>query len=60
VARAIPLLRLKKTHDELYEKNSSSQAELATAKRIQKYIIPTDFSFIQYPGSAACIFQLKI
>jgi serine phosphatase RsbU (regulator of sigma subunit) len=49
VARVISLLRLKKTHDELYEKNQLIQAELATAKRIQKYIIPTDFSFIHYP-----------
>ena len=49
IARVQSLLRLKSAHDELYEKNQLIQKELEYAKRLQQFIIPKDFSFIQYP-----------
>ncbi len=49
VARVLSLLRLKWTHDELYRKNMLIKKEMELAKRIQQYIIPKDFSHIEYP-----------
>jgi len=49
VARVLSLLRLKSVNSELYEKNQQIQQELEVAKQIQKFIIPTDFSHIDYP-----------
>ena len=49
VARVFSLLRLKNTHDELYEKNKQIEWELAAAKKVQQFIIPKDFSHITYP-----------
>ena len=49
VARVQSLLRLKTAHDELYEKNKNYRKELFAAKKIQEYIIPSDFSRIPYP-----------
>ncbi len=49
VARVFSLLRLKKMHDLLYEKNKIIEKELEVAKRVQNQIIPHDFSHIQYP-----------
>ncbi len=49
IARVNSLLRLKQTHDELYEKNRIIQRELAIAKRVQQFIIPSDFSHIASP-----------
>ncbi len=49
VARVLSLLRLKSVNTELYEKNQQIQQELEAAKQIQKFIIPTDFSHIEYP-----------
>jgi len=49
VARVLSLLRLKSAHDELLEKNRLIQKELLAAQQIQKFIIPKDFSFIEYP-----------
>ncbi len=50
VARVFSLLRLKKTHDLLFEKNSLIERELVVAKKIQSKIIPEDFSYIEYPN----------
>jgi serine phosphatase RsbU (regulator of sigma subunit) len=49
VARVLSLLRLKWTHDELYQKNKQIKKEMEIAKRVQQYIIPKDFSHINYP-----------
>jgi serine phosphatase RsbU (regulator of sigma subunit) len=49
VARVFSLLRLKKIHDQLYEKNEIIRKELLAAKKIQQFIIPEDFSYIEYP-----------
>lgn len=49
VARVISLLRLKDANSELYQKNEIIKRELEAAKRIQEYIIPSDFSYIEYP-----------
>ncbi len=49
VARVLSLLRLKWTHDELYRKNMQIKKEMELAKRVQQYIIPKDFSHIEYP-----------
>ncbi|HON78380.1 MAG TPA: fused response regulator/phosphatase [Spirochaetota bacterium] len=48
-ARVKSLLRLKSAHDELYEKNMLIKRELDIAKKVQEFIIPTDFSFIPEP-----------
>ena len=50
VARVFSLLRLKYTHDELYEKNKQIQWELEAAKKVQQFIIPTNFSSFTYPS----------
>ena len=50
VARVMSLLRLKNTHDELYEKNLIIKKELEYAKRLQQYIIPENFEFVSYPA----------
>jgi len=50
VARVISLLRLKDTNSELYEKNQLIKRELEAAKKIQRYIIPSDFTYINYPS----------
>jgi sigma-B regulation protein RsbU (phosphoserine phosphatase) len=49
VARVLSLLRLKSVHNELYEKNLQLKKELDIARRVQEFIIPKDFSHIQYP-----------
>lgn len=49
VARVISLLRLKDANSELYQKNELIKRELEAAKKIQEYIIPSDFSYIDYP-----------
>ncbi len=49
LARVNSLIRLKKTHDELYEKNQMIQKELSIAQKVQQFIIPRDFDHIQYP-----------
>jgi len=50
VARVISLLRLKDANSELYEKNQLIKRELEAAKKIQQYIIPSEFSYIDYPA----------
>ncbi len=50
LARVLSLLRLKSTHDELFEKNELIKKELDAAKKVQEYIIPSDFSDIMYPS----------
>lgn len=49
VARVLSLLRLKVVHMELYDKNQQIKKELEIAKRVQEFIIPKDFSQIDYP-----------
>jgi serine phosphatase RsbU (regulator of sigma subunit) len=49
-ARVNSLIRLKKTHDELYEKNLLIKKELDIAKKVQQFIIPRDFSYVSYPS----------
>ena len=49
VARVFSLIRLKSMHQELYQKNELIKRELEAAKKVQQYIIPKDFSHIQYP-----------
>jgi serine phosphatase RsbU (regulator of sigma subunit) len=49
VARTMSLLRLKRTHDLLFERNLLIKKELEAAKKIQQFIIPHDFSHIPYP-----------
>lgn len=49
IARVMSLLRLKKANAELFEKNQLIKRELEAAKKIQQFIIPHDFSSIQYP-----------
>ncbi len=49
-ARVNSLLRLKGAHDELFEKNMTIKKELEIAKRVQQFIIPKDFTHIQYPN----------
>lgn len=49
VARVYSLLRLKKMHDLLYEKNKLIENELEAAKKVQQFIIPENFDFIEYP-----------
>lgn len=49
VARTMSLLRLKRTHDLLFEKNMLIKKELLAAKKIQQFIIPDNFSNISYP-----------
>ena len=49
IARVFSLLRLKNANAELFEKNRLIKRELEAAKKIQQYIIPSDFSFIDYP-----------
>lgn len=49
IARVFSLLRLKKANSELYQKNQLIKRELEAAKKIQQYIIPENFDFIEYP-----------
>jgi serine phosphatase RsbU (regulator of sigma subunit) len=49
VARVLSLLRLKRAHDQLFEKNQIIQKELEAAKKVQQFIIPTNFNFIKNP-----------
>ena len=49
IARVFSLLRLKKANSELYQKNQLIKRELEAAKKIQQYIIPHNFDFIDYP-----------
>lgn len=49
IARVFSLLRLKKANSELYQKNQLIKRELEAAKKIQQYIIPDKFDFIDYP-----------
>jgi serine phosphatase RsbU (regulator of sigma subunit) len=53
VARVLSLLRLKNAHDELYLKNLMIQKELESAKKVQQFIIPKEFSDISYPVISA-------
>jgi len=50
IARVLSLLRLKNANTELFEKNMLIKKELEAAKKIQRYIVPSDFSFIDYPS----------
>jgi len=50
VARVCSLLRLKRTHDQLYEKNELINKELFAARKIQQFIIPESFSHVPYPS----------
>lgn len=50
IARVFSLLRLKDANSELYEKNILIKKELEAAKKIQRFIVPSDFSFIDYPS----------
>ncbi len=49
IARVFSLLRLKKVNSELYQKNQLIKRELEAAKKIQQFIIPDNFDFINYP-----------
>jgi sigma-B regulation protein RsbU (phosphoserine phosphatase) len=49
IARVFSLLRLKKANSDLYRANQQIKRELEAAKKIQQFIIPEDFSFIDYP-----------
>ncbi len=49
IARVFSLLRLKKANSELYQKNQLIKRELEAAKKIQEFIIPNNFDFIDYP-----------
>ena len=49
LARVNSLIRLKKTHDELYEKNKMIHKELSIAQKVQQFIIPKEFDHIQHP-----------
>ncbi len=49
-ARVRSLLRLKKVNSELYEKNEQIKREMEAAKKIQQFIIPADFEYINYPA----------
>ncbi len=48
VARVYSLLRSKKAHDQLLEKNSQIKNEMIAAKKIQQFILPDTFE-IAYP-----------
>ncbi|HOP61748.1 MAG TPA: fused response regulator/phosphatase [Spirochaetota bacterium] len=50
IARVFSLLRLKNANAELYEKNMLIKRELEAAKKIQRFIVPSDFSYIDYPS----------
>ncbi len=50
IARVFSLLRLKNANSELYEKNMLIKKELEAAKKIQQFIIPANFNFIDYPS----------
>ncbi len=50
IARVFSLLRLKRANSELFQKNLLIKRELEAAKKIQQYIIPDDFNFINYPS----------
>lgn len=50
IARVFSLLRLKNANAELYEKNMLIKRELEAAKKIQRFIVPSDFSFMGYPS----------
>ena len=50
IARVFSLLRLKNANTELYEKNMLIKRELEAAKKIQRFIVPSDFSFMDYPS----------
>ncbi|MGL4369338.1 MAG: SpoIIE family protein phosphatase [Spirochaetota bacterium] len=49
VARVMSLLRLKRTHDQLYIRNKLIEKELIAAKKVQQFIIPHNFDYISYP-----------
>ncbi len=49
IARVFSLLRLKKANSELFQKNQLIKRELEAAKRIQQFIIPDNFDFVEYP-----------
>ncbi len=49
IARVFSLLRLKRANAELYQKNQLIKRELEAAKKIQEFIIPNNFEFIDYP-----------
>jgi len=49
IARVFSLLRLKRANSELYQKNQLIKRELEAAKKIQQFIIPDNFEFIDYP-----------
>lgn len=50
IARVFSLLRLKNANTELFEKNMLIKSELEAAKKIQRFIVPSDFSFMEYPS----------
>jgi serine phosphatase RsbU (regulator of sigma subunit) len=50
IARVQSLLRLKSAYFELYKKNQLIKKELESAKMIQQFVIPKDFSYIEYPA----------
>ena len=49
IARVMSLLRLRKANAELFEKNQQIQRELEAAKKIQRFVIPHDFSYVKFP-----------
>lgn len=49
IARVFSLLRLKTANSELFEKNMLIKKELEAARKIQRFIIPDNFDFIEYP-----------
>jgi serine phosphatase RsbU (regulator of sigma subunit) len=59
IARVHSLLRLKKTHDQLYEKNELIKKEMESARKVQQFIIPEDFSFISYPQVSATYLPME-
>jgi serine phosphatase RsbU (regulator of sigma subunit) len=50
IARVQSLLRLKSAYFELYKKNQLIKKELESAKMIQQFVIPKNFSYIEYPA----------
>jgi len=49
IARVMSLLRLRFIHAELYKKNYKIEMELEAAQKIQRFIVPENFDYIDYP-----------
>lgn len=50
VARVFSLLRLKRMHSLLYQKNQLIKQEMKAAKKVQEFIIPKNFDYIDSPS----------